>query len=221
MKINRKHAYFLTSGVLFFLLFFAFTFLVRQDLLRTWDFNMTVRLQDKTPIRFDEFFSLLSVVGRFEYTVGALIIFLIIRRKILGVLVFGLFGLAHIVELIGKTILSQPGPPNMFLRSHYSEFPGLYVHTDASYPSGHSRRAVFLGILFSYTIYASKRIPQVVKLGAILSIWGLIGAILYSRVSLGEHWSTDVIGGTLLGISMGSVSILLLEFKRKKLNAKR
>lgn len=210
IKIKRKQVLFAAIGVLFLFLFFLFTMIVRADVLRSFDFNTTVRLQDKTPLRFDHFFSILSVIGRFEYTATFLAIILLLRRRIWGIIVFGLFGFAHVLELIGKTILHQPGPPNMFLRSQYSEFPGIYVHTDASYPSGHSLRSVFLGILLIFFILRTKRLHPILKIILIGGILLLVGAMLYSRVSLGEHWTTDVLGGSLLGIGIAALSLVIL-----------
>jgi undecaprenyl-diphosphatase len=212
-KFFSKYTYtILLTGIALFFLFLAFTLWVRTDALRPFDFDSMVRLQDRIPLSFDAFFSSLSVIGRFEYTVTALIIFLILNRRLLGIIPFFLFGMAHVIELIGKTILNQPGPPHMFLRSHFSEFPGLYVHTNASYPSGHSMRAVFLAVLFASAIHNS-RLPQPIKIGAYMLLAGIVATILISRVSLGEHWTTDVIGGAILGISFGLLSI---PFLRKK-----
>ncbi len=202
---------FLAGTVLFFF-FFAFTLWVRADALRPLDFDSMVKIQDRIPLSFDTFFSSLSVIGRFEYTVTALVIFLIFARKLTGIIPFFLFGMAHVIELIGKTILNQPGPPNMFLRSHFSEFPGLYVHTNASYPSGHSMRAVFLALLFASAIHNSK-LPQPIKICAYMLLAGIVATILISRVSLGEHWTTDVIGGAILGLSFGLLSIPFLKKK--------
>ena len=202
---------FLAGAALFFF-FFVFTLWVREDALRPLDFDSMVKIQDRIPLSFDTLLSSLSVIGRFEYTVTALIIFLILNRRLLGIVPFFLFGMAHVIELIGKTILNQPGPPNMFLRSHFSEFPGLYVHTDASYPSGHSMRAVFLALLFASAIHNSK-LPQPIRMCAYILLGGIVAIILISRVSLGEHWTTDVIGGAILGLSFGLLSIPFLKKK--------
>lgn len=233
----------ITLSFLSFLGFVIFTLLVRADFLRSFDFNMTVRIQDDIPLRFDAFFSTLSVIGRFEWMVVYLVILLILKRKILGgIITFGLFGFAHVIELIGKTILEQPGPPKMFLRAQFGDFPGLHVFTDASYPSGHSLRIVFFSILLiaailniPYIKIKSQKIFDAIKIDnkqlknfLILLIQNLIPlslififlifcfVVLISRISLGEHWTTDVIGGGLLGASFAFLSQVFLVTDKKK-----
>lgn len=231
-------------SVLSFLGFVIFTLLVRADFLRSFDFNMTVRIQDDIPLRLDGFFSTLSVIGRFEWMVVYLVILLIFKRKILGgIITFGLFGFAHVLELIGKTILEQPGPPKMFLRAQFGDFPGLHVFTDASYPSGHSLRIVFFSILLIAAILniqrikiKSQKINEVINIDnkqlknfLVLVIQNLIPfslisiflifcfVVLISRISLGEHWTTDVIGGGLLGASFAFLSqVFLMKGEKKK-----
>lgn len=213
--LTRQNILLFISGIFLLFMFFAFTLWVRADHLRSFDFDTTVRIQNQTPLRLDPIFSFLSVIGRFEYTATALFIVLLLwskfkPKKLIAVfLIMGLLAFAHIIEIIGKSILEQPGPPNMFLRSQFSEFPGLHVHTNASYPSGHSLRIVFLGIVYFY-IALKSRLPLLLKLGVYLFLAGTAVAMLYSRVSLGEHWTTDVIGGTILGLSMALLSLILL-----------
>jgi len=197
-------------GALFFIMLVIFTFMVRADLLRSFDFDMTVRIQDDIPLRFDYFFSIMSVVGRFEYMIGLLVLIILFRKRILGVIPFFLFGLAHVIELVGKTILEQPGPPRMFLRAQFGDFPGIHVFTDASYPSGHSLRAVFLSIIITFLIFKFRSLPKSIKYLFISGLFILLFLVLVSRVSLGEHWTTDVMGGALLGASFAFLSLIFL-----------
>lgn len=200
-------------GILLLILFFAFTFWVRSDALRPFDFDTTVKLQAQVPLRFDGFFSFLSVAGRFEYTASLLLIVLvaygIVKKKLWALIPFGFFASAHVIELIGKNILEQPGPPRMFLRSQYGEFPGLHVFTDASYPSGHALRIVFLASVCMFLIHKS-RLPRFTKICAYAPILSALLLMLISRVSLGEHWTTDVVGGAILGLSMAALSLIFL-----------
>lgn len=215
-KRIKKSLPYIITGTIFLFLFFAFTFWVRTNTLESFDFDTTVRLQNNTPLKFDDFFSYLSVIGRFEYTLPFLIFILFLaprvsmKQKLLGIfLIVGIFGLAHMIEIIGKSTLEQPGPPRMFLRSHFSDFPGLHVFTKASYPSGHSLRIVFLAVIGMILTFKSRLVTPL-KLFSYLAILSIVFLMLYSRVSLGEHWITDVIGGALLGISAAFFSLVFL-----------
>lgn len=174
-----------------------------------FDFDTTVRLQDKIPRRFDDPFSFLSDFGKFEVATIILIILLVVSRKIIfGVVAFGLYGFLHIFELFGKYFVDQHPPPEFLIRTKsIIDFPQFHVRSEFSYPSGHAARAAFLTVIAVYLIWSSKRVKKEYKY-ALLAAIGIYDFFMFlSRPYLGEHWMTDVIGGVFLGTSLALVSV--------------
>lgn len=217
-EITKKRILFFLIGCLFLFLFGIFSFLVKEDLLDSFDFDTTVRLQNIIPRRFDDLFSFFSVLGSIEITAIALLVMLIVRRKIDGFFIAFGFLMFLVIELFGKLIVDHPGPPFMFARyKSLVDFPTHYVpRPEGAYPSGHSGRTVFLALLSLFFLFNTKNPFTPIKLAIAGFVAGFTLVMIISRVYLGEHWSTDVIGGTLLGTSMAFFVISVLNFKRKK-----
>ena len=193
-----------------FILFIIFTYVVRQDYLNQFDFNTTVRIQNHIPKKIDGIFSSLSLIGSFEILAGILFIIFVFRKRLISLLIFIPFAIAHVVEIVGKSLLHHPGPPHMFFRYNIGFlFPSSYVQPGSSYPSGHVLRIVFVSVIFFYLIMKS-RINKNSKIFINIFLIMFNVAMLMSRISLGEHWTTDVVGGALLGLSSGIFALIFL-----------
>ncbi len=94
----------------------------------------------------------------------------------------------------------------------------LYVESGYSFPSGHTFVAVaFYGLLTYFLMLRFRG-----KWKKFLIFWVgtvLILAIGYSRIYLGVHWFSDVIGSYALGLAWVSVVITAIEYRKKSRTA--
>jgi undecaprenyl-diphosphatase len=90
--------------------------------------------------------------------------------------------------------------------------PDFVPHLDsvasAAYPSGHANNAAVVYILFIMLV------PQARHPGWQLAAASMIGVTGLSRIMLGVHWPTDVIGGWMLGTSFALFAASAIAWRR-------
>ncbi|NID13627.1 phosphatase PAP2 family protein [Fibrivirga algicola] len=88
-----------------------------------------------------------------------------------------------------------------------------YPETGYSFPSGHSATAMILyGLLAYWLIRGQRSVTRRVGIG--VAAVGLILMVGFSRIYLGVHFLSDVLGGYLLGLCWLIVGIVLTEWQR-------
>ncbi len=118
------------------------------------------------------------------------ILFILIKNKKIGLSIFSNLVIITVLNQLLKRILQRPRP---------TEF-RIIEETGYSFPSGHSMVSMaFYGYLI-YLIYKYVE-NRYVKWISIVLLSILICAIGVSRIYLGVHYTSDVLGGFLVSIS--------------------
>ena len=188
-------------------LFSLLTLTVHLRVWESFDLESLLALQNMIPRSVDTPASLLSLVGSAEVTGLIFLALLVYVRPTRRLPLIIAFGAATLVEFVGKTWVNQPTTPDELVR-YVRLFPLFSgdINPGFSFPSGHAVRTTFILIVLASAITAS-RLNRSAKLtlGAGLILFEI--GMLVSRVYLAEHWTTDVIGGALLGATFAIVAL--------------
>ena len=143
--------------------------------------------------------------GAIFLIIATIILFILIKNKKIGVSIISNLVIVTILNQLLKNILQRPRP---------NEF-RIIEETGFSFPSGHSMASMaFYGYLI-YLIYKYVK-NKYLKWTLIVLLSILICTIGISRIYLGVHYTSDVLGGFLISISylviyISAVNKFLLE----------
>lgn len=208
----------LFSGIASFILFILLSFLVHLNIFTQTDFSTTLNLQDMLPSFLITPFSVFSILGSVELATLFLLVLWAFSIHLKKFFVLFFYGLTGVVELFSKSVIEHYGPPIEFLRTnlHLGLPSGQIPYEFFSYPSGHAARTAFISGVLIFVILLSKRLDKFQKRLLICAVLFFDAVMFISRVYLGEHWLSDVIGGALLGFSLALVAAYFINVARGK-----
>lgn len=128
--------------------------------------------------------------GAIFLVIATITLFIVIKNKKIGISILSNLAIVTVLNQLIKRILQRPRP------TEYR----IIEETGYSFPSGHSMVSMAFYGYFIYLIYKYVK-NKYVKWISISLLSLLICAIGISRIYLGVHYTSDVLGGFLISIS--------------------
>ena len=128
--------------------------------------------------------------GAIFLVIATITLFIVIKNKKIGISILSNVAIVTVLNQLIKRILQRPRP------TEYR----IIEETGYSFPSGHSMVSMAFYGYFIYLIYKYVK-NKYVKWISIILLSLLICLIGISRIYLGVHYTSDVLGGFLISIS--------------------
>jgi membrane-associated phospholipid phosphatase len=180
----------------------------------TWfiDVALTHELQRFQTVWIDETMKFVSMLGDVPYLLMAIVylsavLFWVLCHHLEAVIILLVFEVSIHLNPLVKSLVNRPRPTSMRVRV-------IEAAHGASFPSGHVMSYVaFWGLLFLWCVFVLKRkswwLRGVMLISALFVV--LVGP---SRVYLGDHWATDILGAYLFEGGLICLALILyLELK--------
>ena len=188
------------------------TFFVENYPISNFDLRMTQEIQEQRgwdPTLLMKFISSFgnNVVAAVSIIIASLFFYLTSRRREAG-FIFAVL-LADLLNTLIKLLIHRPRPT-------LADAKVLLSFTETGFPSGHVvHYVVFFGFLLAVMI-----VDKTISLSWRIVVGGLssflILTVSLSRIYLGAHWATDVIGGYLFGFAY--LGIILNDYHHRKVS---
>ena len=130
-------------------------------------------------------------------------------RPLLLIIAMGLSTLSFILLKI-TTSINRPSQINMIIP----------FELDYSFPSGHTISILVLFLIIGYLLYSRRSSIITILFWTIITIL-ITSLVALSRLYLGYHWITDIIGSVGLGLIIFSIIIFIDSFFTNKLETKK
>ncbi|MET3115011.1 membrane-associated phospholipid phosphatase [Pedobacter sp. CG_S7] len=155
----------------------------------------SLEIQENSSPLFDVMMTAISTPGYMKVTIplviGMAAIFLFFKKTRQSLFI-ALTLLSGLFSSVVKYFVNRPRPAKDLVRI-------IEITRQQSFPSGHvTFYTVFFGFLI-FLMYSIKEIPQILRLSVATISALFIMMISISRIYLGAHWLTDVLGGYFLG----------------------
>lgn len=201
IKENKKKIILITSAILFTII----TYFIFSDKINNLDtlvhsYILGIRNKNLTSILL----TITNISSAYALIVLSILLLIIIKEKKIPLLITLNLICSYALNAFAKVIFTRPRPIGI----------NLIEESGFSYPSGHSMVSMAYYGFIAYLIYKRQK-NKLIKTIIIVSLLLTILLVGFSRIYLGVHYLSDVIGGFLL-----SIVYLIIFIKYSKIEKK-
>ena len=201
IKENKKKIILITSAVLFTIItFFIFNNQINHLDTLVHSYILGIRNKNLTSILL----TITNISSAYALIVLSILLLIIIKEKKIPLLITLNLICSYALNAFAKVIFTRPRPIGI----------NLIEESGFSYPSGHSMVSMAYYGFIAYLIYKKQK-NKLIKTIIIISLLLTILLVGFSRIYLGVHYLSDVIGGFLL-----SIVYLMIFIKYSKIEKK-
>lgn len=201
IKENKKKIILISSAVLFTIItYFIFSDKINHIDTLVHSYILGIRNENLTSILL----TITNISSAYALIVLSILLLIIIKEKKIPLLITLNLICSYALNAFAKVIFTRPRPEGI----------NLIEESGFSYPSGHSMVSMAYYGFIAYLIY-KKQTNKVIKTIIIVSLLLTILLVGFSRIYLGVHYLSDVIGGFLL-----SIFYLMIFIKYSKIEKK-
>lgn len=201
-NMNRKSFFIILLTILVIILLI----LIKTNLIESFDTSIYNLLSPSVDGAFTGFFKAITFLAEAPVVSGfcvlAVIISVFLKKRNIGLTILGCVLFNFIISEIIKKIIQRPRP----------EILQMVHETSYSFPSGHTLASTSLcGILIYFILKSGLSRNMKTILTVPLVLVPILVAI--SRVYLGVHYPSDVLGGGLIAVILLLIEISIIEKK--------
>lgn len=207
-KVLKENKWYITSIILLLVIYIVLFKSSFYDVILSFDNTVRKFVSIIIDDNLTLFFEIMTNYGDFYLPISIIVcIFLIYKNKWYSYLLAGCYALSGIIALIFKTAISRPRPFEALIK----------IPSSFSFPSGHTFTSIVFYTFLCYLLTVKSGKTKKSLFYIFFIVMALVISI--SRIYLGVHYFSDVVGGILLAIPCVLMLINIVEknFKERLL----
>ena len=205
-KALKENYLYLLSIIILTILFFVIGKTDIYNKILDFDYKVIEIISNIYDPKIESLMTFITKFGEWYIPTAIIVcIFLFVKNKLYSYILIVNYAVIGLITFIVKSIIMRPRPLVALI-----EIPLSY-----SFPSGHTLTSIFFYILLWYLITLNKNNKIKIPLFILFSLLAIL--VSFSRIYLGVHYFSDVMGGIIYSIPclLCTLNILNKNFKEK------